>query len=29
MFFLPYTVVFNAAYDWLRPRWVAAESEPR
>ena len=24
MFFLPYTVVFNATYDWLRPRWAAA-----
>ena len=29
IFFLPYTVLFNAAYDWLRPRWVAAESGPR
>ena len=24
MFFLPYTVVFNWVYDWLRPRWTAA-----
>jgi uncharacterized membrane protein len=29
MFFLPYTVVFNAAYDWLRPRWAAPEGGPR
>jgi uncharacterized membrane protein len=26
LFFLPYTVVFNAAYDALRGRWVAARS---
>lgn len=24
MFFLPYTMVFNWVYDWLRPRWTAA-----
>jgi uncharacterized membrane protein len=29
LFFLPYTVAFNAVYDWLRLRWVAAEGEPR
>ena len=29
MFFLPYTVAFNAAYDWLRRRWVAAARESR
>jgi uncharacterized membrane protein len=23
MFFLPYTIAFNAAYDWLRARWSA------
>lgn len=23
MFFLPYTMAFNAAYDWLRVRWSA------
>jgi uncharacterized membrane protein len=29
LFFLPYTIAFNAVYDWLRPRWVATEREPR
>jgi uncharacterized membrane protein len=24
MFFLPYTMVFNWVYDWLRPRWTGA-----